>query len=180
MAAPEFFTLDINTLLAENIATYENITGRVLQPAQAERLLINAFTEIQYRYILKAQAALEQMLVEFSSAPALDALGKLVGVTRLSAQSSSCTVQFTLVSGHGGVVIPSGTRVHTADRKYIFVTSTEAIVNAGTNTADILCFSEDPGSAANGYTAGQINILLDPLPSVQSVSNTTESAGGGC
>jgi len=46
MNAPIFIELDPAVLLAQNVQAYEEITGRVLQPSQAERLLINAFTEI--------------------------------------------------------------------------------------------------------------------------------------
>lgn len=178
MSAPDFIGKTIEELRAENIAIYESLSGRTLGPAQAEMLIVNAFTEIQYRTLLKVQYAAEQMLVQFANAPALDELARLVGVTRLPAESSSCTIRFTIVSGHSGVVIPSGTRIHTSDRKYVFVTSTEEIVSAGTSQVDLLCFSQEPGTEANGYAPGAINLLLDPLPFVTNVENTTTSTGG--
>lgn len=178
MAAPIFIELDGATLLAENIASYEAITGRVLQPAQTERLLINAFTEAQLRTHQQIQNACLQMLVSFADAPALDELAKLVGVTRLPASSAATTLRFTLIAGHGGVVIPAGTRAGTTDGKYVFSVVSNTTVAIGTNQVDIEAFAETPGTEANGYTAGTITEQLDPLAFVTGISNTTTSSGG--
>lgn len=178
MSAPIFIELDPAVLLAQNVAAYEQITGRVLQPAQAERLLINAFTEIQHRTHLQVQSACTQMLVDFATAPALDELGKLVGVTRLPSSSAGATVRFTIVAGHGGVVIPAGTRVRSEDGKFAFATQANVSVDPADTTADVQVFATTPGAEANGYTAGTINQILDPLAFVVSAENTNTSTGG--
>lgn len=178
MAAPIFIELDGAALLAENIASYEAITGRTLQPAQVERLLINSFTEAQLRTHQQIQNACLQMLVSFATAPALDELAKLVGVTRLPASSSATTLRFTLIAGHGGVIIPAGTRVGTTDGKYVFAVSTNTTVAIGVTQVDIEAFAETAGEDANGYAIGAITEQLDPLAFVTGASNTTQSIGG--
>lgn len=178
MAAPIFIELDGATLLAENIASYEGITGRTLQPAQSERLLINAFTEIQLRTHNQIQNACLQMLLAFSGAPAIDELAKLVGVTRLPASSAATTLRFQIITGHGGVIIPAGTRVGTQDGKFAFSVASNTTIAIGETQKDIEAFAEETGTGANGYAIGTVTEILDPLAFVTSVSNTTQSAGG--
>lgn len=175
---PDFVVLDADVLRAQNIAIYEGLTGRTLQPAQAEMLLINAFTEIQLRTLYQVQSACLQMLVPFSKAPALDYLAQIVGVSRLPASGAVCTIRFTLVSGHGGVIIPSGTRVGSNDGKVSFSVLANTTVNSGTNTVDIECQCLNIGTVGNGYTVNTIQSILDPLSFVTAATNTTQSQGG--
>ena len=76
-------------------------------------------------------------MVAFANAPQLDYLGELVGVTRLAATTASTTLQFTLVGGHGAVIIPGGTRVQTTDGQAIFQTLADVPVDALTDVVDV-------------------------------------------
>lgn len=178
MTPPSFVNLDGAALLAENIAAYESLTGRTLQPAQAEMLVINAFTEIQLRTLYKVQSACTQMLVAFATAPALDELGKLVGVSRLPASGAVVTITFDIVSGHGGVVIPSGTRVQSNDGKVVFAVIENTEVAVGETTAEVECICQNIGTIGNGYAIGNIEEIIDPLSFVTAASNSTVSSGG--
>jgi phage-related baseplate assembly protein len=178
MTQPQFLSLDGEQIVSELIQIYEGITGRVLQPAQPERLLINAFAYRELILRQQIQNAALQTLVSFASAPALDYLGELVGVQRLSASAASCTLRFTLISGHGGVVIPAGTRVASQDGKVIFRTAENADVNAGVNTSDVLAFADNIGAIGNGYAAAEIIEILDPQPFIVSASNLSVTSGG--
>jgi phage-related baseplate assembly protein len=178
MTPPSFVNLDGATLLAENIAAYEAITGRTLQPAQAEMLLINAFTEIQLRTLYQIQSACTQMLVSFATAPALDELAKLVGVERLPASGAGVTIQFEIIDGHGGVIIPSGTRVQSNDGKVIFAVVANTEVATGETTADVECICQNIGTIGNGYAIGNIEEIIDPLSFVIAASNINVSSGG--
>ena len=80
MEAPEFISIDPQTIISEIKSDYEQMTGQTLYPGQVEQLLINA---LAYREVLlrtQIQNAATQNLVAFSSAPFLDFLGDLVGV----------------------------------------------------------------------------------------------------
>lgn len=176
--APSFVDRDAATILAEAIALYEAELGRTLYPAQAERLVLNGVVAIELLILEKMQRAMEQMLVSFASAPALDYLGELVGVTRLGAQGAGCTLEFTLVTGHGGIVIPAGTRVATVDGKITFQTQENYTVAAGTDTAEVIAYAADLGAAGNGYAAGAVNVILDPSAYIQAVENIAETSGG--
>lgn len=178
MAAPQFVSTDVAAIVTAMVADYEAAVGRTLQPAQAERLLINMFAYREGLVRAAIQDAAEQNLVEFSRAPALDYLGQLVGVTRLAASAAELDITFTLVPGHTGVTIPAGLRVTTTDGKVIFRTKEDTNVNAGVTTAVVLCECDTPGTAGNGYTVGTITNILDPQPYLVSATNAGQSAGG--
>lgn len=175
---PEFVTRDVQAISDEMVAYYEGLVGKVLQPAQPERLLINAFA---YREGLLRQAiqdAALQNLVNFSSAPVLDELGQLLGVTRLAPVAAKCTLRFTLVTGHGSVIIPEGTRVASTDGVAVFVTTYDQPVAVGVNTVDISAECLTEGVVGNGYAAGVVSTILDPLVFVSSAANLATTAGG--
>ena len=178
MSVPSFITRDPQQVLSEMVAYYEAQTGRTLQPAQVERLLINAFA---YRESLLREAIQDaslQNLVAFSRAPVLDYLGELVGVTRLAPQSASVTVRFTLTANVAGVTIPQGLRVASVDGQAVFATQTATVVPASQLVADVLCVAQNTGAELNGYAAGTITNIIDPQPFLSAASNTGISAGG--
>ena len=160
------------------VARYEELTGKTLQPAQPERLLLNGYA---YRELLLrqgVQSAAVQNLVDFSDAPVLDYLGALLGVTRLAAAPAEASLTFTLVSGHGAVTIPVGTRVSSTDGKAVFRTKQDVNVAVGINTASVEADCDAPGVIGNGYAIGQISTILDPQAFLVSATNPAVTAGG--
>ncbi len=175
---PTFVTQDPAADIDEMVAYYESLTAANLHPAAVERLMLNC---IAYRYsLLKAaiQDAAEQTLVDFARAPALDSLGIFYGVTRLAAAPATTQIQFTLVSGHGGVTIPGNTRVATVDGQVIFTTIEDVIVPALNTTATVMAEATTDGAAGNAYTTGNVTTILDPQPYLVSATNTTTTSGG--
>jgi len=178
MGAPQFISTDSQLIMSELIDLYQSITGTTILPSQPEYQLIMALAarELSLRY--QIQAVGQANLVNYATAPALDELGVLVGVTRVSSQPASATVQFTLPSSHGGVIIPVGTRVGPADGLAKFETIQALTVAAGVTTATVDVICQTLGTVGNGYTSGQISIILDPQPYLNAVTNTTTTAGG--
>ncbi|HJU70397.1 MAG TPA: baseplate J/gp47 family protein [Paucimonas sp.] len=176
---PQFVTDDSQVITQELIAAYEAMTGKTLYPGQIERLLIDL---IAYRETLVRTAINDtgrQNLVSFARAPMLDYLGELVGIDRLPAQSARVTVRLTFLDPlASSVPIPAGFRVETASGIQ-FQTTTEVIVAAGSATIDLPVLAVEPGSAGNGYLAGQVNALVDELAmDVASVANLGITASG--
>lgn len=175
---PEFLDRDVNAITSDMISFYETATGKTLQPAQPERLLINAFA---YREALLRNAindACLQNLVNFSRFPILDYLGQLVGVTRLVPQKAVTTIEFTFNTGHGSITIPQGTRVTNGAGSIIFEVETTTILSVGIDIIEIKCISQNTGKVNNGYLAGSLNILLDSLTAFASCSNLDDTSGG--
>lgn len=124
------------------------------------------------------QYSATQNLVSFADGLALDYLGELVGVIRLAASPATCTLQFTLVNGHGGSIVPAGTRVASNDGRAVFLTLEDLVVLAENTTGQVLAECTTVGTVGNGYVAGQVSSLLDPLGYVSAVANIAETDGG--
>lgn len=175
---PSFIERDPQKIIDEQVAYYEGLIGKPLEPAQIERLLINNFAYRENLIRNQVQAAALQNLVAFATFPILDYLGELVGVTRLPASSAEATVEFTLVSGHGGVVIPAGLRIQSSDGQVVFELLESLTVLAGVDTATGTCAAQVAGARGNAYIVGAINNILDPQPYLSAAANTDISNGG--
>src|SRR6201997_5097552 len=107
--------LDPNLILADMIAEFEAASGRTLQPAQVERLLINLYAYRESLVRNAIQFAGEQNLLAFASFPMLDYLGQLLGVTRLGSQAATTVLEFTLSNALSvSYTITAGTQVGTS------------------------------------------------------------------
>lgn len=171
--------LDPNLILADMIAEFEAASGRTLQPAQVERLLINLYAYRESLVRNAIQYAAEQNLLAFASFPMLDYLGQLLNVTRLASQPAVTTLQFTLV---GALTVPftiaAGTLVGTSDGQFSFATSAAISIAAGGTIASVAASATAPGAGANGYLAGQVSVQLNPNALIASVTNTSTTTGG--
>lgn len=175
---PEFIQADADQIIAEANAYYEGLTGKTLQPAQVEALVIRACAYVAKLSRDGYNDGGRQQLLAFSRAPMLDLLVELLGVVRLPAQPAVCGLEFVIVQGHTGVIIPAGTRVQSSDGKMAFATTMDYSVPVGTYAADVPAEAVTPGIVGNGYTIGAINNILDPQAFIISASNVDISAGG--
>lgn len=175
---PELINRDPEQILSEMIADYQTRTGRTLEPAQAEMLLINAFAYRESLIRNQIQDAGLQCLVEYARFPMLDFLGQLVGVTRLPSQSAQTTLTLTLVTGHGDVVIPTGLRVQSTDGRATFELIQDYTVLSAVDTVSVTAIAQQNGTSFNDYAIGTITEILDPQAYLATASNTTVSEGG--
>lgn len=172
--------------IAANIITnfetfyYERTGERItLAPADPRRLFLLSIAAVivQQRNIIEYVA--KQNLLAYADGLMLDYLGQLVGVERLPEAYATTTVQFTLsVEQPDVTVIPAGTRVTPGGGNVYFATDEPLEIPPGELTGEISAVCTSAGDIGNGYLAGQINRLVDPLPYVQSVANVTMSEGG--
>jgi phage-related baseplate assembly protein len=174
----EFVAVDLQQIIADVKSQYETETGKVLQPGQLEELMCRTIAYREWVVRNGINAAANQNLVEFATAPVLDYLGELVGVSRLAASPALCTNLFTLVNGHAAVVIPSGLRVGSQDGQVIFVTKNSTSVDASTDEVEIEMECLTTGIAGNGYEIGAIAVVLDPQAYLVSSENIDVTAGG--
>ena len=171
--------LDVNLILNDMIAAWEQATGKTVYPAQVERLFIDAYAYRESLVRAQIQYAGLQCLLAFSNYPALDYLGQLLGVTRLAAQPAITTILFTLANALTvPFTIPAGTQVGTQDGLAIFATNTDLIIQAGQTTGSVTATATTAGVAANGYLCGQVSILITPSTFIASAANTTTTSGG--
>ena len=116
-------------VLTEMIADYQQRTGKTLQPAHIERLLINTFA---YREtLLRAQIneSFRQQHPRFATGLMLDLCGDDVNTPRLAASAARCTLRFQAADFHSEVHIPVGTLVGAGD--VLFATIEQGQLTAG-------------------------------------------------
>jgi phage-related baseplate assembly protein len=168
-----------NLILADMISAFESASGRVLQPAQVERLLIDLYAYRESLVRNAIQYAGQQNLLAFAIFPMIDYLGSLVGVTRLQAQPATTTIEFTLSNPLTiNVTIAAGTSVGSGDGQVVFATNADVVISAGSTSATANATATVAGMAGNGFLAGQISVLLNPSALISSASNTSTSSGG--
>lgn len=175
---PDFINVTQDDILTRFVANYQLLTGKSLQPAQAEQLIINAGAYEVYLQALRVQKAAVQNLVQFATGFVLDSLAKLFNVTRLPAQAASCKATLVLIAGHGDLVIPAGTRIQSQDGLATFTLQEATPVASDTDSVivDLLC--DTTGIAGNNYLAGQVNVILDPQAYLVSAVNNDMTVGG--
>jgi phage-related baseplate assembly protein len=175
---PTFIAEDGNEILTAWQSAYSALVGRQLLPAQTESIMIQmgAYRETVMRSDFNAGG--RKMLLDFSTAPLLDFLVALVGVTRLPAQFSTTTLEYSMVVGSTGVTIPAGNRIQSTDGKWVFQTNASTFVPSGTLSISIPATCQAAGIGANGYAVGLVNSMLDPLSFVVSAQNATVTGGG--
>lgn len=174
----QFIDPDSDATLNDLVTDYESLSGKVLQPAQAEQLLLQAAANRITLLKIGINETANQNFVEFAGGAALDYLGVLVGVTRLASAPATCLLEFTLVDGHGDLSIPSGIRVQSIDGQVVFITTETKNVLSTDETVAIKAACTTEGKSGNDYAAGNVSVILDPQAYVSDVANMATTAGG--
>lgn len=176
----KFVEDDVNKVFEELVTVFQGITGRILNRADPEMLVLRAYALlfVQQRVLINQVAKGE--LLRYAKGVILDYLGD-PETPRLQAEPSLTTERFTLsIPLVTPQIIPAGTRVapEGAEGSILFATRTAVTIPAGVTQIDVLVECTVPGVIGNGFLPGQINSLIDPLPFVASVSNQTTTTGG--
>lgn len=173
-----FVDADAKTVEAEIIKEYETTTKRNLAPGDPVRLFLLTITNIIVLLKNNINETGKQNLLRYAEGDKLDHLGALMGVERIPATAAKTTMLVTLSDTLTfNVTIPSGTRF-TADGQVFFASDLALVIPAGQQTGTVAATCTETGTAGNGFVAGQIKTLVDPVPYVDSVANTTVSEGG--
>ena len=167
-------------LIANYESRYKELTGKEisLAPADPMRILIYALALDLYQIEQYVERAGKQDLLKYSYGDYLDNLAAGRGVIRQQATAATATIRFTLSEVKTYAVgIPTGTRITNGEGVY-FQTLEYDEVSAGSLTVDIKAECTETGETGNNLTAGQLNVLVDPVAYVTSVANTDTSSGG--
>jgi phage-related baseplate assembly protein len=174
----QFVDTNADTILNEFIADYESLSGKKLQPAQAERLLIQAATNRLVLQRIAINETANKNFLAFANGKGLELLAELLGVYRLPAASAECVIRFNLISGHGAFAIPAGIRVQSIDGQLVFVTTEGKNVSVDDTYVDIQAACTEEGTKGNDYAAGEVSVILDPQAYVTSAANQDTTNGG--
>jgi phage-related baseplate assembly protein len=180
-----FAQSDIDTILKNMINDFEQShyeqTGEkiTLYPGDKRRIFLytQALREFQLRQLIDFSA--KQNLLKYSSGDYLDNLGAFSKTPRLEEGYAHVTEKFNLSIAQDSVqTIPRGTRVGSPGSKIYFAAAQDISVPAGETSVNAILECTTLGSIGNGFVAGQLNVLIDPLPWIESVINIDTSQGG--
>ncbi len=175
MSDPVFAAKDVDTVIAEALAAYKDITGVTLGQADPRRLHLQTMVLLLAQQRQHIDFAGKQSLLRFVSNDWIDILAALWGETRVGAAPSECTERF-LFATVAARTIPAGTRV--TDGTNLWAVTEDTSATDDQIDAPVECLVD--GSATNGLAIGQIDTLVDPgnVPGCTGVSNTTETISG--
>lgn len=159
---------------------YKEVTGTTISLGAADpmRVALYAVALDLYQTEQYVDRAGKQDLLKYSYGEFLDNLAGNRGITRKQPTAAKTTIRFTLSEIRAYAVgIPAGTRVTNGNGVY-FKTTEYQEIPAGLNHADVEAICAAEGIQGNDFLPGQVNILVDPLPYVESVANTTKTEGG--
>ena len=175
---------DIDQVRQEMVADYESFiseaTGQTvtLERSSVHRMELYAAAAQIYQAMQYIDRQGKQSILKYSYSDFLDNLAIFKGVTRNPATPATTTLRFTLSAERDTATgIPQGTRVSTAGAIY-FATDVYAEIPAGSTTVDVPATCTVAGTDGNGFDAGELATIVDPIPYVASVTNTTATEGG--
>lgn len=174
----------IDQVRQEMVADYESFiseaTGQTvtLERSSVHRMELYAAAAQIYQAMQYIDRQGKQSILKYSYSDFLDNLAIFKGVTRNPATPATTTLRFTLSAERDTATgITQGTRVSTAGAIY-FATDVYAEIPAGSTTVDVPATCTVAGTDGNGFAAGELATIVDPIPYVASVTNTTATEGG--
>lgn len=172
---------DAATIKQNIITVYEGLTGRSLAPGDPVQLFLMSLASIIIQQRVLINQVSKGRLLRYASGALLDHIGASQGTDRLEAAPAVTTLQFTLsIPLASATPIPAGTRVgpQGGDGSIYFITDDYIEIPAGSTTGQVQASASVAGAGGNGFLLGQINVMMDQLPFVQSATNLTASSGG--
>ena len=170
--------VDPSTIYTDVLTSLESGVGEPLYPGDERRIFGEALVAVIVAALSKANDASRQTLLRYARGQVLDAIGERLGVERIAATPATTTVKFTLSAAQDhAITIPSMTRV-TSDGSLYFATDEACAIPSGETVGTVTASCQTAGAAGNGLLPGTLTTLVDLQPYVQTVTNTTETAGG--
>lgn len=116
-------------------------------------------------------------LLRYAEKEYLEAIGELVGVERIQEKGAKATIKYTFSKTFPSVVtIPKGHKVAAGNLYFGADENIELKIGEREVSGVVTCLT--PGVIGNDLQIGEINIIVDDIPFLLSVSNTSISSGG--
>ena len=167
-------------IVEEYNAAYLEITGENKTVPDEQLAIMYAAAALFYQLAEAINSKAKQNLLKYSSGTYLDNIGiSRGGLTRKQAESAVVMIRFTASAVRQNVIgIPEGTRVTGGSSRIYFATTEYAEIAPGEEYVDVPCMATAGGAAANDFEIGELNMLVDPIAYIGSVSNTDAPTGG--
>ena len=174
----DFVRFNYDKVREEAVKRFEQTSGITLYNGDERLILIDTFMYIASILAINSDFDANQQLKATAISPYLEQLGNDENMPIMEATQAVTSVKFeTSMTYAYDVEIPKGTRV-TPNGETFFQTNYTDYIPSGSTIVTIPCTAVDPGASGNGWKIGDINILVDVIPEITSVSNAIESSDG--
>lgn len=175
----KFVEYDSEAIIDRLVEQFETALGETLQPSDERRIFLNNLAQVIVGINSNINETGNNVLLRYAKGEALDAIGEMLGVTRMEAGYAKCTLQYTLSEAQSSpITIPKGHKV-TPDGVRHFATDKALTIPTGSLSGTVTATATQAGADYNGFGIGAIKYVTDnTVTFLASVSNTTASGGG--
>lgn len=178
MADFDFVETNSAKLYPAIIESLMDYCQEALYPGDERRIFGEALVAVFVSLYSEFNDKMKQRTLRYARGEVLDAIGERGGIERSPQTNASAVFRFSVADALAqNVIIPEGTRI-TTDGTVYFATEETAVLSAGDTYIDLVGVCTEGGEIHNGYGAGTISTLVDLIPYISAVTNTTTSAGG--
>ena len=163
-------------ILHELKDAYQSATGNALYPSDDITFLLEiiAYQRMVLEYGIMHES--KQNLLAYAKGARLDHIAAMSGLARLDATCAMATFRFQFVAHENVIIIPKQFQIAKDD--IIFQTTHDHLVAIDQTTTDITMQCTQAGTIGNGYIAGEINQIVQPMAFLSQAENITVSSGG--
>ncbi|MEG0371747.1 MAG: baseplate J/gp47 family protein, partial [Clostridium sp.] len=173
--------VDVNPrqIYEELVSDFEEALGETLYPGDERRMFLQQQVPVIVAMKNEINNTGKQNLLSYATGSNLDSLGEnMYNTKRLEPQKSYCTVMIKFAkTQQTEIVVPIGTRV-TGDGALFFKLQNNVTFLPGEIEKTSIVEAIETGRKYNGLIPGQLKLLVDPLPFVESIINTSITTGG--
>lgn len=174
----DFVETDSGKIYNAVIGSLMDECDEALYPGDERRIFGEAVVAVVVALYSEFNDKMKQRMLQYARGKVLDAIGARYQVERAQPAHAGALFRFEVAAAREeNIVIPAGTKI-TTDGSVYFATEETAVLPAGSTAVSLFGVCTSGGSAYNGFTAGTIATLVDLIPYISGVSNTTASAGG--
>ena len=142
------------------------------------KIILYAVAQLEYQIAQSADKAGKMNFLKYAYGDYLDHLGANKKTIRKPAKPAVVAIQFTASAiRQSATPIPAGTMA-TADGLVFFASTDYAEIPAGESSITMIMECTIAGDDGNGYAAGEITTLSDPVEFIDNIVNVSASYGG--
>lgn len=173
-----FNETDAEKIVTGILARLQEDVAETLYPGDERRIFAQAVASLLVTCYNTMEDNARQSLLRYARNNVLDLIGETYGCTRLAEHKATTTLRFsTSNAAESDITVPAGTRASN-EAGLTFVTDADAIIPSGSTYVDTTATAETGGVAYNNLLTGTINVLIDSVPYISSVTNTAVTTNG--
>lgn len=174
----DFVETDAAKIYTAIVGSLMDNVGEPLYPGDERRIFGEAIVAVMVALYSEFNDKMKQRTLQYARGPVLDAIGARYEVVRAQPAHAAAVFRFSVSEPMTeNIIIEAGTRI-TSDGSVYFATDKIAVLQSGDTYINVPATCQEGGAAYNGFTPGSIATLVDLIPYISEVKNTTTSTGG--